>query len=214
MKVNSCGVVAQQGNGQIHNTPGGFERWGQLFLGGYGGSVKLFPFNTEMIARTLKERRNSAEAGDWERVQSMVETQAVTITREECEAHRDELMAWVEHKENWWPTYARRNPVLYHAYDWIRALTTLKFIEGGVDSREAAQYPVKIGLDGHPFRKVYHPWASNHIIWLDWNGNEVGDNGHTWEQLLATGGPAEGIDLWFPTGTQEGHDAIAAYHAE
>ena len=212
MRVRMSGVVEQEGYDLIHNTNGAMARYGQLWIGGYGENVKMFPFNSSLIKDAVGKHRRSAEAADWERVKKMVELQEITISREECQAHRDELMAWVENKSNWWPTYARRNPVLYHSYDWTRALTTIKFIEGGVNTEEAVHYPVTVGLDGNPFRKVYHPWESNHIILLDWKGNECGEHGRTWEQLLATGGPADGINLWFPTGTQEGHDAIVEFN--
>ena len=197
-----------------------------LTPGGKRARNQIFPMKSGPNLNYYVDRyKHTAQAGDWKLVEDSIRQQTPLLSIVQCFAHVSALDDEGQEALRLTGSYGRRNVYTDHAAAWVKVATTMLWLEHGGDVTGGAQWPPQSFLRGAWFRRIYHPWASANIIWIDAFGNHVpshfgaaiGDDSKiiaTWEELLATGGHAEGDRLRLPTGTMAGAEAIRAYNEE
>ena len=197
---------------------------GVLTAGGNRKMNEIFPFKLGWnLDYTIRKYRHTSQAFDWTSVKKALEGKVPPLSVARCFEHAKSLDAAGAEALRKTGSYGRRNVYTDHARQWIKAATTMIWLKNGGDVEGGASWPPKAKLKGAKFRRIYHPWSSSNIIWIDGFGNHipdtfggaVGDDSKiiaTWEELLETGGYAEGDSLILPTGTREGAEAIRAYN--
>ena len=194
-----------------------------LTAGGGRARNEIFPMKLKNVGYYIRKYKHTSQYSDWQSVKSSLQLNRAILTIDECFDHVKSLDAAGEEALRRSGSYGRRNVFTDHARAWIKVATTMLWLKHSADVDGGATWPPTFMLRGAKFRRIFHPWMSETIIWIDGYGNHVpdqfggavGDDREiiaTWEDLLSTGGYAEGERLILPTGTREGADVIRSYN--
>ena len=196
---------------------------GVLTPGGGRERAQMFPIKLSSAQYYERKYRSKAWGAQWKAVVESIRTKRAGVSLAGCIDAITKLDAQGAEALRQSGSYGRRNVFTDHARAWVEVHTTMLWLSHGGDIDNGARWPPTAWLKGAKFRRIYHPWASDKVIWIDGFGNHVpsemgaaiGDDSKilaTWDELLATGGYAEGDRLILPTGTRAGAELIRSYN--